>query len=151
MTEWKKEISAGGVVYKKQDGKIHILLIQPKGPNFGPPVGYWTFPKGLLDQEGEKMEEVAVREVREEGGVEAEIKEKLDYVKFFRKSKDFGNAIKFVHFWLMEYKSGDPAEHDREVAEAEWVPMEKVLETLKFNHDKEIFERAKKFLIPPLE
>lgn len=153
---WKKEVSAGGVVYKIGDGsataeasadkQIFILLIQPKGPNFGPPAGYWTFPKGLLDHEGENKEEVAIREVREEGGVNAVIKESLGYIKFFRASKAFGNAIKFVDFWLMEYVSGDPSDHDNEVAEAKWVPMEEVLATLKFDHDKEVFKRAQKFL-----
>lgn len=157
--KWKREISAGGLVYKKDppatpsrsaggqgNGKIYILLIQPKGPNFGPPAGYWTFPKGLLDHAGENMEDVAIREVREEGGVVAEIKEPLGYVKFFRQSKDFGNALKFVHFWLMEYKSGDVADHDEEVAEAKWFELSEAESKLKFDHDKEVFERALEFL-----
>lgn len=168
MTEekkkWRREISAGGIVYKKQDNpafassvnahekasagrRIFILLIMPKGPSFGPPVGYWTFPKGLInDHDGENMEQVAWREVKEEGGVEAEIKHELGYVKFFRASKEYGNALKFVHFWLMEYKSGDPANHDEEVAEAAWFPIEDVLSKLKFPHDKEIFLKAKQVL-----
>lgn len=145
--KWKREISAGGVVYKKQDGQIFILLINPKGPNFGPAQNYWTWPKGLVDDhDGETMEQVAVREVKEEGGVDAEIKESLGYVKFFRKSEHFGNAIKFVHFWLMEYKSGDPANHDEEVAEAVWFPVDQVEGKLEWPHDKEIFKRAKSCL-----
>ncbi len=143
---WKREFSAGGVVYKKENGAIFILLINPKGPNFGPPTDKWTFPKGLLDHEGESKEQVAVREVREEGGVSAKIVESLGYVKFFRASKDFGNALKLVDFWLMEFQSGDPADHDEEVAEAKWVPIEKVETALTWPHDKEIFTRAKEIL-----
>ncbi|MBI4363402.1 MAG: NUDIX domain-containing protein [Candidatus Doudnabacteria bacterium] len=144
--KWKREISAGGVVYKKENNLIFILLIMPKGPNFGPPVGYWTFPKGLLDHDGEDKEEVAVREVKEEGGVEAGIKQELGMAKYFRKSEYFGNAIKFVHFYLMEYVSGDPGNHDEEVAEAGWFPLEEVPKKLKFPHDKEIFEKSVKAL-----
>ena len=140
--KWKKEVSAGGVVYKREDNNVFILLIEPKGPNYGPPVGYWTFPKGLLDKERELKEEVAVREVREEGGVNAEIEAELGMVKYFRKSEHFGNAIKFVHFYLMKYIDGNPEDHDEEVAEAKWVKIDEVEKMLKFSHDKEIFKKA---------
>ena len=141
-TKWKREISAGGVVYKKENDAVFVLLIMPKGPNYGSPTGYWTFPKGLLDHDGEGKETVAVREVREEGGVDAQIKQELGMAKYCRKSEHFGNAIKFVHFYLMEYVSGDPVDHDEEVAEAAWFPIEEVSGKLKFPHDKEIFEKA---------
>ena len=140
--KWRKEESAGGVVYKKQNGKISVLLIMPKGKNFGPPVGYWTWPKGL-SQAGEEKKDSALREVREESGVEAEIKEDLGYVKFFR---GYDKTLKFVYFFLMEYKSGDPKDHDDEVADAEWVGIDEALEKLKFPHDKEVLERAIKSL-----
>jgi 8-oxo-dGTP pyrophosphatase MutT (NUDIX family) len=145
--QWKKEESAGGIVYKKENNSVFILLIMPKGPNFGPPEGYWTFPKGLLDVEGENKNQVAVREVREEGGVNAEIKSELGYVQYFRKSIHYENTIKFVHFYLMKYVSGNPADHDNEVAQAEWVHIEEVLSKLKYPHDKEIFSKARKKLL----
>jgi 8-oxo-dGTP pyrophosphatase MutT (NUDIX family) len=155
--QWKKEESAGGIVFKKEGGdpasakasagrQIFVLLIMPKGPNFGPPEGYWSFPKGLLDIPGESKEQVAVREVREEGGINAEIRAELGYVQFFRKSKEYGNAIKFVHFYLMEYIDGNPNDHDNEVAQSEWFPLEQVEEKLKWPHDKEIFTKAKHIL-----
>ncbi|HYC79838.1 MAG TPA: NUDIX domain-containing protein [Candidatus Binatia bacterium] len=140
---WKKEISAGGIVFKEQDGRVFILLIMPKGPNYGPPAGYWTFPKGLLDHEGEDMKETAVREVKEEGGVNAEVLDELGYIKYFRGAgSGFPPAIKFVHYFLMKYLDGDPQNHDEEVAEATFVPVEEVEEKLKFKNDKEIFGRA---------
>lgn len=141
--KWTKETAAGGVVYKKDGSQIFVLMVNPKGRDFGPAVDYWTWPKGLIE-EGENKEEVAVREVREEGGVEAVIKESLGYIKFFQ---GFRNVIKFVDFYLMEYLSGDPANHDEEMAHAEWVALEEAESRLKFKHDKEILERAKKFLI----
>jgi 8-oxo-dGTP diphosphatase len=145
-SKWKREFSAGGVVYKKENGAVFILLINPKGPNYGPATNKWSFPKGGLE-EGESKEEVAVREVREEGGINAKITKSLGYIKFFRHSPRIGNALKFVDFWLMEYISGDPNDHDKEIAEAKWFPMEDVEQTLAWPTDKEIFERAKKILI----
>jgi 8-oxo-dGTP diphosphatase len=138
---WKKETSAGGVVYKKNDNNVFILLIEPKSPNFGPPAGYWTFPKGLVD-EGEDVKVTAVREVREEGGVNAEVEQELGYIRYFRKSEAFGNAIKFVHFYLMKYVDGDPNDHDNEIANADWFELDDVLGKLKYSHDKDIFKKA---------
>jgi 8-oxo-dGTP pyrophosphatase MutT (NUDIX family) len=141
--KWTTEKAAGGVVFKKHDGQIFVLMVNPKGPNFGPPQDYWTWPKGLLDHEGEDKEQTAVREVREEGGVDAKILKPLGYVKFFQ---GFRNVIKFIDFYLMEYISGDPGDHDHEIANAEWVKVEEADSRLKFKHDKEILERAKTIL-----
>src|SRR6185503_13305423 len=124
-TKWKKEISAGGVVYKKQNGQFFVLLINPKSRNFGPPEDYWTFPKGKQDKEGEDLKQVALREVREEGGVNAEIEQELGYKKYFRNWAG-DKAIKFVHYFLMKYIDGNPNDHDEEVAFANWFPLEDV-------------------------
>jgi 8-oxo-dGTP diphosphatase len=141
--KWKKETSAGGVVYKEQDGQLFVLLIQPKGSNYGPPAGYWTFPKGLVDHKGEDFKVAALREVKEEGGVEAEIEKELGYIKYFRgASSGYSPAIKFVHYFLMKYVSGDITDHDEEIAEVGWYPKDQVIEKLRFKHDKEIYERA---------
>jgi 8-oxo-dGTP diphosphatase len=139
--KWKQEFSAGGVVYKTDNNRIFILLINPCQPNYGPPADYWTFPKGRLD--GEAKDVAALREVREEGGVRAEIEADLGSVKYFRQSKDYGNAIKFVSYFLMKYQDGNPEDHDREVAEAQWFPLEEAGGKLKYPTDKEIFNKAK--------
>jgi 8-oxo-dGTP pyrophosphatase MutT (NUDIX family) len=144
-TKWKREISAGGIVYKKQDGQIFVLMINPKSRDFGPPEDYWTFPKGKQDKPNEDLPQVAVREVREEGGVDAEIEHELGYQKYFRNWKG-DEAIKFVHYFLMKYLSGDPSHHDHEVADCGWFRLEEVESKLKFDTDKNVFEKAKKFL-----
>ncbi len=140
MTEekWKKETAAGGIVFKKQDGSVFVLMVNPKQKDFGPPQPYWTWPKGMY-KEGENKEQAALREVKEEGGVEAKIIESLSYVKFF---KSYVKTIKFVDFFLMEYISGDPKDHDDEMANAEWVKIDEAESRLKFPHDKEVLKRA---------
>ncbi|HEX5429510.1 MAG TPA: NUDIX domain-containing protein [Patescibacteria group bacterium] len=141
--KWKVEKAAGGVVFKKHEGQTFVLMVNPKKPNYGPPQDYWTWPKGLYDHDGESKEQTALREVREEGGVEAEVLESLGYIKFFR---SFDHVLKFVDFWLMEYISGDPKDHDEEIANAEFVTLDEAEARLKFPHDKEILTRAKEKL-----
>lgn len=166
--QWKKEVSAGGVVYtdarsvsrlerrdkkdppsprlrRTSDGKIFVLLIKPSGTTNNQEKK-WTFPKGLIDDHDESsVEETALREVKEESGVEAKIIEKLGSIKYTYKWEG-QNIFKIVTFFLMEYVSGDPKDHDFEVAEAKWVPIEEVLDTLSHKTDKEIFEKAVKKL-----
>ncbi|MEJ0021825.1 MAG: NUDIX domain-containing protein [Candidatus Doudnabacteria bacterium] len=140
--KWKREISAGGVVYKKQKGQIFVLMIMPTGRKYGPPEGYWAFPKGKID-EGEDKRHAALREVKEETGVQAKIMEDLSYVKFFR---NYDQTLKFVHYFLMEYALGKLADHDREVAKVKWFKLSEIESHLKWPADKEVFERAKKIL-----
>jgi 8-oxo-dGTP pyrophosphatase MutT (NUDIX family) len=143
--KWKKEISAGGVVYKKEADSVFILLINPKSRNFGPPEDYWTWPKGKQDKEGEDLKQVALREVKEEGGITAEIEAELGYVKYFR-NWDGDQAIKFVHYFLMKYVDGTPEDHDEEVAEAGWFKIDEVESKLKFKTDKDTFDKARAIL-----
>lgn len=144
-SKWKKEVSAGGAVYKKENGKIYILLINPKSRDFGPPEDYWTFPKGKQD-DGEDLKVTAVREVQEEGGVKAEIEHELGYKKYFRNWAG-DQAIKFVHYFLMKYISGSPKDHDEEIADADWFEMSEVDDKLKFDTDKDTWKKAKELLV----
>jgi len=134
----KFETSAGGVVYKKEDGQGFILLTKHSAHHG------WVFPKGLVD-EGEDTKTTALREVNEEGGVQAKIIVELPPAEYFYKLK--GETIKKrVYYYLMEYVSGDPADHDWEMEAADWIPIEKVEETLSFASDKKVFQEAKKML-----
>lgn len=142
---WKKEVSAGGIVYKKENGQIYILLIKPSGKT-ADQERKWTFPKGLIaDKNPESIVESALREVKEEGGVEAVVKDDLGEVKYFYKWQG-QNIFKIVRWFLMEYASGDPANHDFEVAEAGWFELSEAEKMLSYKTDKEIFEKAKKAL-----
>jgi len=146
--KFKTEISAGGIVFKKLKSKVLNLksnivwLITQHSKHKG-----WGFPKGLIgDKESsESMEQAAAREVEEEGGVKAKIVlAKPIEVKYKYRFKDY-LVDKTVHYFLMEYISGDPKNHDWEMMDAKFVPVEEIKKTLSFKSDKEAFEETLKF------
>jgi 8-oxo-dGTP pyrophosphatase MutT (NUDIX family) len=134
----KFEHSAGGVVFKKTSSKVFILLTQ-HSQHHG-----WVFPKGLID-EGEDKETTALREVKEEGGVEAKIVKELPAVEYFYKFE--GQLIhKKVTYFLMEYVSGNIEDHDWEMEAAEWLEAGKVEDRLSYKTDKQVFNQAVKLI-----
>ena len=90
---------------------------------------------------GQTFQEAAVREVKEEGGVEAKILEKVGYSKFIYTFED-EKIFKVVTYFLMEYISGDPKDHDWEMEEAGWYESDKALEQLTFSQDKTLLKKA---------
>ena len=131
-----QRLSAGGVVFRARDGSMDVALICPKGGQV------WSLPKGLVD-EGETVEQTALREVREEAGVDARITASLGesrYWYFIRRENV--KCRKTVKYFLMEYAGGDVGDHDEEVSEAAWVPMHEALERLTYKGDREVMTRA---------
>ena len=157
-----RQFSAGGVVFRKKDNQILWLLIQPAGGPARKSLRFalaggdefhkqirWQLPKGLVGED-EKMEETAVREVAEEGGVKAKIIAKIDTIKiFFRNTfegKPEEKVLKTITFYLMEYLGEKTDGHDEEVAEIAWLAFEEAKEKLTFKSEKEILEKAKEML-----
>ncbi len=137
-SQWKREYSAGGIVFKNENDQFYVLLVQHSGHHG------WGFPKGLVGKD-ESMKETALREVREEGGVEAEIVDESGETHYFYRQE--GQKIsKTVKFYLMKYVSGDIKDHDWEVENSGWVLADQVEEKLTFKTDKEVFQRAKELL-----
>lgn len=134
----KREFSAGGVCFKKEDGRVFIVIFKPEGRDV------WQLPKGWIDK-GETSQEAAIREVKEEGGVEGKIIDKIDTQKFFY-TFEGERRFKTVNYYLMEYTRGDPSEHDWEAEIAEWVEIDQAIERLTFKGEKEIVKKAKKLL-----
>jgi 8-oxo-dGTP pyrophosphatase MutT (NUDIX family) len=130
------EVSAGGVVVRGDE----TVVIVPRKPG---PEGQRTLalPKGHLD-DGESMEQAAAREVQEETGVEAELVARLGDVKYWYRRKNGRPRPKQVTFYLFEYRSGDVADHDHEVLEALWMPLEEARTALTFPGEREMVERA---------
>src|SRR3990172_12820105 len=130
----KFEFSAGGIVYKKSKDKIFILVTQHSGHHG------WVFPKGLIEPP-ENPKTTAVREVSEEGGVEAKIIQELPPTEYFYQHE--GDKIKKkVTYFLMEYVSGNIEDHDWEMEAAEWLPVEEVDDRLTYKSDKQVFQEA---------
>ncbi len=135
--ETKWEFSAGGVVYRKnEEGKLEILLIRVKNR--------WSFPKGNIER-GEPRDQAALREVKEETGVDAEIVEYLGEVDYWY-SMELSRIHKFVYYYLMKYVGGEIVPQKEEIDEAKFVPFEEVENMLTYPTDKKIFERAVKAL-----
>ena len=134
----RTEVSAGGVVFReRQDGGFDIALIRTHE-------GRWQLPKGWVE-DGEEMERTALREVREEAGVGAEVVGPLDKVEYWFKSTydpEPARVHKFVHFFLLRYLSGSPEDHDDEVADARWVDIGEAQAMLAFKDERRIVALA---------
>lgn len=132
----KTEISAGGIVFRDADG-VRTWLITQHSQHKG-----WGFPKGIIGDvdKDEKMETAALREVREEGGVVAKIVNPNPTQAAYKYKFEDTLVDKKVYYFLMEYVSGDPKDHDWEVSEAKFVTEEEVEETLTYDTEKKAFE-----------
>lgn len=127
----KREFSAGGIVFNSQGQVLITKHSQNK---------HWSFPKGLIDP-GQTPKEAALREVKEEGGVEAEIIDKVGYSKYVY-TLNGEKIFKVVTYFLMKYKLGKIEDHDWEVEESGWFAPEAALKQLSFSQDKELLEKA---------
>ena len=135
------EFSAGGIVIKKDNNQYFILVAQ-HSQHHG-----WVFPKGLIGdhKKGESKEETAIREVEEETGVFAKILKSLEPITYWYVFK--GEKIKkTVYYFLMEYVSGDTKDHDFEMENVEWLPVEDVLNRLTYPSDKKVWQVAQKLV-----
>lgn len=130
-----REFSAGGVVVRGDDT---IVIIPVRRAASGRAVV--ALPKGHIDP-GETSIEAAAREVREEAGVEAEPVEKLGDVRYWYQRSGLRIA-KQVAFFLCEYRSGDPADHDSEVEIARWMPLAHAARELTYKGEREMVQRA---------
>jgi 8-oxo-dGTP pyrophosphatase MutT (NUDIX family) len=131
-TQTKTQISAGGVVFRRRDARVEVALISVGDKN------RWQLPKGLVDA-GESAEAAAVREAREETGIETELLAPLDKIEYWYYSTNRGQRVrfhKFVYFYLLHYLSGDVREHDAEVNEARWVEIDEALAMLAFKGER---------------
>ena len=135
-----RELSFGGVVVRGDvgDGTAEVVTIVPRGKTV------LALPKGGADAD-ETGEQTAVREVREEAGINATVRAELgDVTYWYRRG---GRSVrKTVRFYLCDYVSGSTDDHDHEVEEARWVPLAQAAERLAYPGEREMIERARGLL-----
>jgi 8-oxo-dGTP pyrophosphatase MutT (NUDIX family) len=129
------EFSAGGVVVRGNDVAV---IVPVRRDAFGNRV--LGLPKGHPDG-SETAEQAATREVSEETGLRAELIEPLGEVRYSYDRKG-RRRDKRVAFYLFEYRSGDLADHDHEIEEALWMPLEEAVKALSFEGEREMVARA---------
>jgi 8-oxo-dGTP pyrophosphatase MutT (NUDIX family) len=136
----RREFSAGGVLVRRLRGRWWLAAIRPAGR----PEGLWALPKGLIGP-GESPEEAALREVREETGLEANPVQKLGDVRYVYTWAG-ERVFKIVSFFLFRYRSGrlgDIAPEQRiEVDEARWLPLEEAPKLLAYKGEREMAAKA---------
>jgi 8-oxo-dGTP pyrophosphatase MutT (NUDIX family) len=129
------ELSAGGAVV--HDGDVIVVVPVKRDAQHRRVL---VLPKGHLD-EGETEEAAAIREVNEETGVIAELIEKLGDVEYSYERKG-RRQEKRVAFYLFGYRSGSLEDHDHEIEEARWMPLEQAARDLTYAGEREIVNRA---------
>jgi 8-oxo-dGTP diphosphatase len=118
--------AAGGVVHR--DGRIAVV--------HRPRYDDWSLPKGKLDP-GESWEQAALREVREETGLECELGKELSSTSYH----DRKGRAKLVRYWLMEPVGGEFAPND-EVDELRWLTPGEAAGVLTYPRDVELTQEV---------
>jgi 8-oxo-dGTP pyrophosphatase MutT (NUDIX family) len=138
----EREISAGGVLVRVVRGRPMLAAIRPRGKQ----AGLWALPKGKLDP-GERPEQTAVREVREETGVEGTLVEKLGDVKYTYTRRGGERVFKIVSFYLLRAGRGRIGQIEEamriEVEEARWLPLDEAPRLLAYGGEREMAAKAR--------
>jgi 8-oxo-dGTP pyrophosphatase MutT (NUDIX family) len=154
-----REVSSGGVVLRRMSGAWQIAVIEPRRDPLPAARSKKTksqsvllaLPKGLVDT-GEKPDQTAIREVREETGISATLITKLTDIKYFyvRSWGDKQRVFKIVSFYLLRYESGriddvTPAMRV-EVQRALWVPLAEAAGKLSYRSERDVVRRAEEYV-----
>jgi 8-oxo-dGTP pyrophosphatase MutT (NUDIX family) len=156
-----REISAGAVVVRKAPNGWEMAVIEPRREASNSGKGakgdkkrqkqVLALPKGLVDP-GEKPEQTAVREVREETGIRGVRLAKLTDIKYVyvRTWGDNQRVFKIVSFYLLRYESGEideiKPEMRIEVKQALWIPLEGAERKLAYRGERDVVRLAQKYL-----
>ena len=140
-TATRREVSAGGVVYRREGDDVEILLAARRTRRGDLA---WGLAKGGIEAD-ESIEDAARREVREETGIDAEIEESLGDTRYFY-VWDEVRVRKVVHFFLMRAIGGDTTDRDDEMEDVQWFPLERALKRAAYRGEREVLARAAKRL-----
>lgn len=131
----KKVISAGGIVIRNNPNKQILLMIYTHIKGLG-------FPKGHVE-EGETLEQTAIREVTEETGLtELKIVKKLGVIKRSATERDGTPILKDIHMYLM--KSNKPDFHQVAEEEYGWFDIDEAIEKMAIDEDRDFLKKIYK-------
>jgi 8-oxo-dGTP pyrophosphatase MutT (NUDIX family) len=128
-----REFSAGGLVIRNLRGRPFLAVVRVRDEILALPKGH--------PEPGESSQEAALREVREETGLEATPLGKLGDIRYWY-ARDGQRVLKIVSFFLFRYRSGRLADHDHEVEEAHWIPLEEAPIRLAYRGEKDMAKAA---------
>ncbi|MFI5056106.1 MAG: NUDIX hydrolase [Actinomycetota bacterium] len=136
-----KEVSAGGVVYRRTDDGLEVVLASRRTRR-----GQlaWGLAKGGIEI-GETREQAAIREVREETGLTADIEADLGDTKYMYVWDDI-RIRKTVHFFLMRHTGGNVEDRDDEMEEIRWFPMERAIKRAAYRGERDMLVKAAELL-----
>ena len=132
-----REISSGGIVYRRRQGVTEVALIHVRNR--------WCLPKGQVEG-GEGLQDTALREVEEETGLEGRIIRKLGDITYWYTNKtkegETLRTFKRVYFYLIRYLKGDVRRHDEEVEGVCWFAIEEAMKRLSYPTEREMMRKA---------
>ncbi|MEX2245516.1 MAG: NUDIX hydrolase [Dehalococcoidia bacterium] len=133
----EEAVSAGGVVYRIGAGGIDVLLCGRAAE------GLWALPKGTPEP-GESLAQTALREVREETGLDVEITRDLGMIAYeFARPAQGVRFEKTVHHYLMRPTgTGSIERHDAEYDRVAWFPADEALRLMTYRNEAEVVRRA---------
>ena len=137
----RTEVSAGGVVYRREPDGVEVVLAARRTRRGDLA---WGLAKGGIEVD-ESPEDAAVREVREETGIEAEIEASLGETRYFYVWEDV-RIRKTVHFFLMRATGGDPNDRDDEMEDVQWFALDRALKRAAYRGEREVLGRAAELL-----
>jgi 8-oxo-dGTP pyrophosphatase MutT (NUDIX family) len=131
----EQAVSAGGVVWRRDDaGRLQVVVCGRNSDRI------WGLPKGTPDN-GERIEETALREVREETGLQVRLGPELGTIEYWFTARGV-RYHKQVHHWLMEPIGGDVSLHDHEFDDVKWIPAREAVSLLTYDGERNLVMRA---------
>lgn len=127
-------LSAGGVVARKVDGRVEVALVGDTQRDA------WYLPKGGLNK-GETIEQAALREVREETGLDVRVLAPIGVIEYWFFVRG-ARVHKRVHYFLMEPTGGDFSRRDQENDRADWFELEAALSAMSYENEVDIVREA---------
>lgn len=130
----EEHFSAGGIVFRTDQGKLEVVLCGRDVPTI------WCLPKGTPDS-GESIEQTALREVREETGLDVAVEDKVGEIEYWF-ARPGARVHKRVVFYLMKVLGGSIDQHDKEFDRVSWFEAGRALQTLTYPNEATILGKA---------